>query len=194
VENVMRRSTLEGDDEYDEDDDEDESEGAIGNEEDEDNVDENEDEVEGSEDDDQDEDEDDFEEDKVFVIMQFRGKESQEIFSAINDECSRLGLNAEIASEMAGSGLVVQDIYNATSQAEFIICDLTGERPNVYYELGQAHGLGNDALRILLIAKEGTPLHFDVAPFRARFYQSTEDLRTIIRSELSRMMELTRDE
>jgi hypothetical protein len=134
----------------------------------------------------------DFEENKVFVIMRFGGHDSREVFSAIKDECSRLGLNAEIASDMAGSGLVIQDIRDAIAQAEFIICDLTGERQNVYYELGHAHGLGNDALRILLIAKEQTTLHFDIAGFRARFYKSTEDLRGILRTELDRMMRLTR--
>jgi hypothetical protein len=180
----------EDDEESDEEDefDDDDEEGDLSDE----SEDEESDEDEDDSDDESEEDENEFEEGRVFVIMQFRDEKSQDVFSAIEDECSKLDLNAEIASRGVGSGLVVQEIYSSTSEAEFIICDLTGERPNVYYELGQAHGLGNDAMRILLIAEEGTQLHFDIAPFRVRFYQSTEHLRTIVSSELERMIQLTR--
>ena len=74
------------------------------------------------------------------------------------------------------------------------ICDLTGERPNVYYELGYAHGVGNESSDILLIAKEGTNIHFDIASFRVNFYRSTEHLRTILNVNLKRMIEETRHE
>jgi len=76
--------------------------------------------------------------------------------------------------------------------AEFIVCDLSGERPNVYYELGYAHGSGNEAARILLIAKRDTHLHFDIAPLRVEFYESTEHLRSIISSKLKVMSRITR--
>ena len=73
-------------------------------------------------------------------------------------------------------------------RAEFIICDLTNERPNVYYELGYAHGVGNEGADILLIAKEGTTLHFDIGPLRVQYYSSTEHLRTIISANLKQMI------
>ena len=37
----------------------------------------------------------------------------------------------------------LDDISELILKAEFIVCDLTLERPNVYYELGYAHGAGN---------------------------------------------------
>ena len=70
-------------------------------------------------------------------------------------------MNAVRVDENVGSGLVVGEITKLIEDAEFIICDLSLERPNVYYELGYAHGVGNEANDILLIAKEGTNLHFD---------------------------------
>jgi hypothetical protein len=65
------------------------------------------------------------------VIMSFRGRNMDE------DE---------------GSGFVLREITDLIERAELIICDLTRERPNVYYELGYAHGVGNEAMDILLVA------------------------------------------
>jgi hypothetical protein len=44
-------------------------------------------------------------------------------------------------------------------QARFIVADLTNERPNVYFELGYARGLGKTVITIL---RSGTNIHFDV--------------------------------
>lgn len=134
----------------------------------------------------------DFEKNLVFIIMQFQGQEMDDVFSAIKDECLKLDLKAVRVDENIGSGFVIKEITDLIEQAEFIICDLTNERPNVYYELGYAHGVGNEASDILLIAKDGTILHFDIAPLRVQFYRSTEHLRKIISVNLSKMIELTR--
>ena len=130
--------------------------------------------------------------DLVFVIMPFISDDSADILTAIRDECTKLGLKAQRVDENIGSGFVIGEITKLIEDAEFIICDLTLERPNVYYELGYAHGVGNEADDILLIAKKGTVLHFDVAPFRVQFYRSTEDLRSIVRTKLKGMIKVTR--
>lgn len=137
-------------------------------------------------------DEGDFEQGLVFVIMQFRGQEMTDVYSAIKDECNKLELRAKRVDENVGSGFVIREITDLIERSEFIICDLTNERPNVYYELGYAHGVGNEGNDILLIAKEGTVLHFDIAPLRVQYYSSTEHLREIIYSNLKKMIEVTR--
>ena len=63
--------------------------------------------------------------------------------------------------------------------AEFLVFDLSYEKPNVYYELGYAHGIGNHAGNTLLIAREGTRIHFDIAPLRVQFYRSIDHLPVI---------------
>jgi hypothetical protein len=134
----------------------------------------------------------DFIRNSVFVIMAFTGNDMQESYSSIKDECHKLHLNAQRADENVGSGLVIGEITDQIEKAEFIICDLSHERPNVYYELGYAHGVGNESKDILLIAKEGTILHFDIAPFRVQYYRSTEHLRTILNTNLQGMIKATR--
>lgn len=133
-----------------------------------------------------------FEQNLVFVAMPFFGDDVQEKYSAIKDECLKLGLNAKRVDENVGSGLIIKEISELIEEAEFIIFDLTQERPNVYYELGYAHGVGNEPLDILLIAKEGTKIHFDIAPMRIHFYKTTEHLRSIIAFSLKEMIRKTR--
>jgi hypothetical protein len=133
-----------------------------------------------------------FRKNLVFVIMSFKGRGRDTVYAVVKDECSKLKLKAVRVDENIGSGLIIREITGLIERAEFIICDLTHERPNVYYELGYAHGVGNEPLNILLLAKEDTQLHFDIAPFRVQYYRSIKDLRFIVSSNLRTMMEKTR--
>ena len=133
-----------------------------------------------------------FEEGLVFVIMAFKGQEMNDVYTAIKDECRKLKLKSKRVDENVGSGFVIKEITDLIERAEFIICGLTQERPNVYYELGYAHGVGNESSDILLIAKDGTSLHFDIAPLRVQFYTSTEHLRSILSTNLKKMIKMTR--
>jgi hypothetical protein len=137
-------------------------------------------------------DEGEFVEGLVFVIMSFTGSASSDTYSVIKDECSKLGLRSRRVDEEGGSAFVISDITRLIEDAEFIVCDLSEERPNVYYELGYAHGVGNESDDILLVAREGTRLHFDIAPLRVQYYKSIEQLREILGDQLRRMMRVTR--
>jgi hypothetical protein len=132
-----------------------------------------------------------FDPNTVFVVMPFN-KGLNKIYACIKEECTRLGLIARRADEIPGSGRVAEEIRESLERAEFIICDLSIDRPNVYYELGLAQGVGNEPLDIFLIAKEGTDLHFDVESFRVRYYRSTRDLRVLIRTQFVEMVKARR--
>lgn len=134
-----------------------------------------------------------FKQGTVFTIMSFDEK-NNDTYSVIKDECAKIGLIAERADEGTGSGIIYKNITDSIENAEFLIVDLTDEKPNVYYELGYAHGAGNEAEDILLIAKKGTKLHFDVAPLMVQEYSSTEELRKIINKQLKMMIEITRNQ
>lgn len=133
-----------------------------------------------------------FERNLVFVIMPFKGGDMDDVYGAIKDECTRIDLRTKRVDENVGSGIVIREITDLIERAEFLICDLTRERPNVYYELGYAHGVGNEGADILLIAREGTEIHFDIAPLRINYYKSTEHLRQIVNSSLTEMIRITR--
>lgn len=133
-----------------------------------------------------------FEEGFVFVIMPFKGQEMENTYAAIKDECKKLKLRSNRVDENTGSGIIIREITDSIERCEFIICDLTDEKPNVYYELGYAHGVGNESSEILLIAKEGSILHFDIAPLRVNFYSNSEHLRRIVSTNLKAMIKATR--
>lgn len=135
---------------------------------------------------------DDFERHLVFVIMPFTD-ELDDAYQAIKAECATLGLVTKRVDENVGSGLVINEITSLIIKAEFIICDLTKERPNVYYDLGFAHGVGNESLDVFLIAQHDTKLHFDVGAFRVRYYRSVEHLRTILRDNFAAMVKVRRE-
>ena len=134
----------------------------------------------------------DFEENLVFIGMSFVGLGTDDVYTSIKDECRKLNLNPVRADDNVGSGFIIQEIKDLIERVEFIIFDLTNERPNVYYELGYSHGVGNEAQDILILAKEGTKIHFDIAPLRVQFYRSTKHLRSIVRTNLKEMIRLTR--
>ena len=129
----------------------------------------------------------DFVQGLVAVAMPFKGEQSDEVYRIIKEECQRLGLRPQRVDEYVRSGVVVRDIAELIEKAEFLVFDLSGERQNVYYELGYAHGVGNEANEILLIAREGTELHYDIAGLRVHFFASSDQLRSILGRTLKTM-------
>jgi hypothetical protein len=123
----------------------------------------------------------------VFVIMAF-DEELHPIYECIKKECSKYELVVIRADEIPGSIIIANEVRHYLKQAEFIICDLTGESQNVYYELGLAQGVGNSPLDIFLIAREGTQVHFNIAGFRVRYYGSNNALRKLIKKDFWEMI------
>lgn len=127
----------------------------------------------------------------VFVIMSFEEAMDQ-VNIAIKEECKKLQLEAKRADDYKGSHVVMEKIAEEIEKAELIICDLTYARPNVYYELGYAHGVGNGGDRILLIANKETEVHFDIKILNNEKYSTTEDLRGKLRKTLPVMLDQCR--
>jgi hypothetical protein len=97
-----------------------------------------------------------------FVAMSFEKDPSLlDTFEAIERSVQRYNPKATIdrVDRIPGAYDVPDKIIECIRKANVVIADLTRERPNVYYELGYARGMGK---RVIHTAKEGTELHFDV--------------------------------
>ena len=109
-----------------------------------------------------------YEQNKVFVGMQF-DTTTDEIYEVIKKACIDNGLEPNRVDELVGASSIINDIERLIEEAEFIILDLTYSNANVYYELGYAFGSENRESDILLLAKDGTDLKFDVRHRRVLF-------------------------
>ena len=61
--------------------------------------------------------------------------------------------------------------------AEFVLADLSMERPSCYYELGLAQAVGKD---VYLVAEDGTDIHQAHGRNSTRFYRDMQDYDQVI--------------
>lgn len=93
------------------------------------------------------------------------------------------------ADDIFKSSEVIEDIWEYINKSKFIIADVTGKNPNVFYELGMAHTVGKEVL-IITQKKEDVP--FDVKHRRFFEYSYTEQGLKKLKSNLENAMnELT---
>jgi hypothetical protein len=118
----------------------------------------------------------------VFVAMPF-AEEFEDIYQfGIYAAVRRLGYVCEKVDESAFTGNIVERIIEGIKNAEFVIADLSLERTNVYLEVGFAWGLNRP---VILVAREGQRLHFDLSHHKCLFYRTigklSESLEKTIR-------------
>lgn len=123
----------------------------------------------------------------AFVMMAIdkNQPELEDIKNSITEVCKEFGITAITADEIEHEGFITDRILEEIETSEFLIADLTRERPNVYYEIGHAHARGK---RVHLFCKTGTKVHFDVAHRKCPEYTSFTDLKEQLRN---RMVTLT---
>ncbi|UCE75325.1 MAG: hypothetical protein JSV56_06395 [Methanomassiliicoccales archaeon] len=123
--------------------------------------------------------------DKGFILMPMaEDPELEKTYQIIKDECKKADINAIRIDEIHSSAKVDEKVLEHIDDSEYLIVDLTNERPNVYYELGYAHGHGKKFENIILLARKGTPLHFDIRNMSTIFYKDHKHLRKELNKRL----------
>lgn len=108
---------------------------------------------------------------RAFVVMQFSDQFNALYNDVIKPTCEKFGFDVIRADDIYKSGLIIEDITRSIQESSFVIADITPNNPNVYYEVGYAHGIKKPT--ILLSERQREALPFDVSGFRALFYDNT---------------------
>jgi hypothetical protein len=105
---------------------------------------------------------------RMWFVVSPIGREGTELYRSFRDvldfvikpavEHSGLGLEVIRADDIERAGSFIKDILEYIAGAYVVIADLSGQNPNVFYELGVRHAL---SARTILIAQQ-----LDDIPFR----------------------------
>lgn len=134
----------------------------------------------------------------VFVAMPFGQNDRQKAsFISIVDNGIRPAINdVDLAYLRADTKPHNKDIMChiclLIQKSRFVVADLTGKNPNVFYEVGMAHAREK---QVILIAnsKGCLPLPFDVRDLKCILYTSEADLREKLAQSLTELMRTRED-
>ncbi len=120
----------------------------------------------------------------VFVAMPFAEEFEDTYQFGIYGPVRQCGYVCEKVDQTVFAGSIVDRITNGIRNAKFVVADLTQERPNVYLEVGFAWGVNKP---VILIAREGQHLHFDLSQHKCLFYRTIKNLSVTLEHTILEM-------
>lgn len=118
------------------------------------------------------------------VVMPIGSNPKKDIYQKIISEvASEFGMSPHFPRyETENPVFNLQSTLQDFRQCEFVLADLSLERPSCYYELGLAEALGK---QVYLVALEGTDIHQTASRQLVSFYHNDEELASLLREILS---------
>jgi len=115
---------------------------------------------------------------EALVLMPFDGSYDDIYQFGIKDVLEKRGYHCIRVDEKSFHGQVIDEIQRSIVESDVIVAEMTDKNPNVYYEVGYAHGLGKHPI---LITKQANTLPFDLRGYKHILYKG--EIKTL-RSEL----------
>lgn len=101
---------------------------------------------------------------KTVLLIQPFTNEFEEARKRVSEAISKAGASLlEVGSTRISSKL----IHDALATADIIVCDISGNNPNILYELGIAHALKKP---VIIISNEPGRIPLDIRPFQVLYY------------------------
>lgn len=122
---------------------------------------------------------------QVFVLTPLSDEEVP-VYNSVESACNKLGLRAIRGDEQNISGAILPVIIHEIIKSRFVIANLNGRNPNVFYEMGIAQAIGKD---VLMFAHRDNvaDVPFDVAQQRIIFYETQRQLHEILLSAIGQL-------
>lgn len=117
----------------------------------------------------------------IMMLIDNNNPENEDVYGAYKECFSKFGVKAVRADEIEHDDVITKRIIEEIQTSEFLVGDLSNERPSVYYEIGYAHSLGR---RVILYRKAGTSIHFDLAAYNCPEYKNITELKSILMKRL----------
>ncbi len=113
----------------------------------------------------------------VFTIMSFK-REFRDVYASCKEVCKEFGFVAERTDESGSLERIIPRVEKGIRGSGIVIADVSEGSPNVFYEVGFARALGKD---VIITARKGTELPFDVGDIPAIFWEIQDDLKEGLR-------------
>jgi hypothetical protein len=104
---------------------------------------------------------------KAFVLIPFDEEFTDVWEKLLKPDLEAAGYIAERADSRLDQQSILRDIVRGIAEADLVVADLTSLNPNVFYELGVAHGLEIPTILISLVVEE---VPFDLRSYRVEEY------------------------
>jgi hypothetical protein len=123
----------------------------------------------------------------AFIIMPMNDEDARliDVHNTIKEAAIGCGITSERIDEQQSNDTITSRILESIGTAEYVIADLTNERPNVFYEAGYAAGLGKTPI---YIARMGSKPHFDVKDYPIIFFENMTSLKSKLKIRLQALI------
>jgi hypothetical protein len=127
----------------------------------------------------------------LFIAMPFKAEFDNIYYYGIKKPIEDLGRKCERLDQEQFVGDIIERLKQRISAAELVIADITGNNPNVFYEIGYAEGIKK---RVVLISQE-KELPFDLRTQRQISYapEKLRSLETQLKDLLSELLKNSQD-
>jgi len=120
----------------------------------------------------------------IAVMMPFAA-DFDAVYTAIQQACRTAKLTCERSDKIWEDSTIIQDVFNLIYRSQIVVADLTGNNPNVLYEVGIAHTLGRP---VVPIAQAPASRPFDIAHHRILGYVPDARGLAAMREQLARRL------
>jgi len=122
----------------------------------------------------------------AFVVMKFDDQELEDAYElAIEPAINAAGLKTVRVDKVSIEGTITDEIVRLIKMCSLVVADLTGERPNCYYEVGFAHALGRP---MILSIKKGEKIHFDLVTRQFLIWNNIRELKNELELRIKRIL------